>query len=116
MTVVIATVYMCRSDEYSEVNEERTHKEPLPRMFSADDKRCPTSGKIFLFFAAVDLIMVVGLTLAAARILMGKIAMSKQAAYRMLRCSGAIPLLWLTFYANYTYCFDLCLPSGLPKK
>jgi hypothetical protein len=89
---------------------------PCHRKFSGGNKSIAVGGKIFFFFAAVDLILLVGLTVAAARILKGKVAMSHRVAHKMLIGAGAIPLLWTAIFGKYTFCCTLCVPSDLPER
>ena len=113
MTTPIAIALMYQSDAFTEPNEMRTQNNPFHRDIRHNSDA--TTGKIVLFLATVDLILLVGLTVAAARILKGKIAMSNRAAYKMLGGASAILLLWIACF-KYTFCCGLCAPSNLPKN
>ena len=112
MTAPIVTALMCQSDRYTAVNADYPHRESKPRVFrDGENGRFPNSTRAVIFFAVVDLIALVGLTVVAARILKGKMAMSHRVAHKMLIGASAIPLLWITVFGKYTSCFGQCTPS-----
>ena len=111
MTLGCAVYLMCRSDDYSVVNDRRTKKEPLPRMLRAERNGCSTSGVIFYSFVVLDLILAVGLSIKAWRL--AKI--NRKKAQHFTCAAASIPIIWTLMYLNYTYCCDCCLPQFNPK-